>query len=185
MLCTKLPWGNNRGNLPAENQREKRRKKRPLFRLLPFLGRTGDSSWLISIRNRQCTRQWPWQCSVCHYILPRRCFCIVLLHIGVRYGTVAELGDCLCRHAFVWICGPEAWRDEAGRCNTLLLLPRGKAAATSLYLTHMLGRFFVAITTPHCVASRSPFRQHDNPRSATAALPYYVGLTRCTHCETH
>lgn len=54
--------GYNCGNLPAENQREKKGRKALCLGYCPVWTGPVDSRRVISISSRQCTRQWPWQC---------------------------------------------------------------------------------------------------------------------------
>lgn len=132
----RVAQGYNCGNLPAENQREKKGRKALCLGYCPVWTGPVDSRRVISISSRQCTRQWPWQCYTlglpssfltadfrfakwAHKAYSSRSCMTSSLKM---HWTDEQLFECEMR-----ICGgagSEAWRDEARRRNTWPLSPR-------------------------------------------------------------
>lgn len=129
----------NCGNLPAENQREKGGRKALCLGYCPVWTGPVDCRRLISISSRQCTRQWPWQCSVYQVLFLNSRFSLCLSTRPITHGHLWHHRwaiDALNRRAVVCTWNPDLWESldrrrgetrQGGATHGLFL--RGKVAS--------------------------------------------------------
>lgn len=114
----RVAQGYNCGNLPAENQREKKRRKALCLGYCPVWTGPVDSRRVISISSRQCTRQWPWQCYMLglpsSFFNSRFSFLPNESTRPIAHGQIwhhRRAKDALNRRAVVWMWNADLWEQ--------------------------------------------------------------------------